>query len=114
MSFLTFSICPRYIDVTTGLLGSAGSRPPHKRANPRPIEISQWDQIPGGPNPLFGSENRHLQASMPNDWDFPVTEYQYSDAGTETCAGYPGSLGYEAIDAATWASWDIDCEFPVS
>ncbi|KAH9034867.1 glycoside hydrolase superfamily [Lactarius pseudohatsudake] len=32
----------------------------------------------------------------------------YSDAGTETCAGYPGSLGYEAIDAATWASWDID------
>lgn len=32
----------------------------------------------------------------------------YSDAGTETCAGYPGSLGYEAIDAATWASWDIN------
>jgi len=32
----------------------------------------------------------------------------YSDAGTLTCAGYPGSLGYEAIDAATWASWNID------
>jgi alpha-galactosidase len=35
---------------------------------------------------------------------------EYSDAGTMTCAGYPGSLGYEATDAATWESWDIDCE----
>lgn len=26
----------------------------------------------------------------------------YSDAGTATCAGFPGSLGYESIDAATW------------
>jgi alpha-galactosidase len=32
----------------------------------------------------------------------------YSDAGTKTCEGYPGSLGYEAVDAATWQSWDID------
>ncbi|KAH9998466.1 glycoside hydrolase superfamily [Russula compacta] len=38
----------------------------------------------------------------------------YSDAGTKTCEGYPGSLGYEAIDAATWQSWDIDynCNVP--
>ena len=35
---------------------------------------------------------------------------EYSDAGTKTCAGYPGSLGYEATDAATWKSWNIDCE----
>ena len=35
---------------------------------------------------------------------------EHSDAGTMTCAGYPGSLDYEAIDAATWQSWDIDCE----
>lgn len=34
----------------------------------------------------------------------------YSDAGTNTCAGYPGSLGYEATDAATWSSWGIDCK----
>ena len=33
---------------------------------------------------------------------------EYSDAGTKTCAGYPGSLGYEATDAATWGSWNID------
>ncbi|KAI5837182.1 glycoside hydrolase superfamily [Morchella snyderi] len=32
----------------------------------------------------------------------------YSDAGKTTCAGYPGSLYYEDIDAATWAEWGID------
>ncbi|KAH7925521.1 glycoside hydrolase [Leucogyrophana mollusca] len=32
----------------------------------------------------------------------------YSDAGTNTCAGYPGSLGYESIDAATFNDWGID------
>jgi alpha-galactosidase len=32
----------------------------------------------------------------------------YGDAGTRTCAGYPGSLGNEAIDAQTWAGWGVD------
>ncbi|EPS45113.1 hypothetical protein H072_872 [Dactylellina haptotyla CBS 200.50] len=32
----------------------------------------------------------------------------YSDAGTYTCGGYPGSLGYEEIDAATFESWGVD------
>ena len=32
----------------------------------------------------------------------------YSDAGLETCGGYPASLGYEDIDAATFAEWGID------
>lgn len=32
----------------------------------------------------------------------------YEDAGTETCGGYPGSLGYEKLDALTFASWGID------
>ncbi|TDL18479.1 glycoside hydrolase [Rickenella mellea] len=32
----------------------------------------------------------------------------YSDAGTNTCAGYPGSLYNEALDAATFSSWGID------
>lgn len=32
----------------------------------------------------------------------------YSDAGNLTCGGYPGSLGYEEIDAKTFASWGID------
>ncbi|WP_199853051.1 NPCBM/NEW2 domain-containing protein [Plantactinospora sp. BC1] len=32
----------------------------------------------------------------------------YGDAGTATCAGYPGSLGHEEIDARTWADWGVD------
>ncbi|KAK9368823.1 glycoside hydrolase superfamily [Lipomyces kononenkoae] len=32
----------------------------------------------------------------------------YSDAGSYTCARYPGSLGYEEQDAITFASWDVD------
>ncbi|KAL4263728.1 Alpha-galactosidase [Pleurotus pulmonarius] len=38
----------------------------------------------------------------------------YSDAGTATCAGFPGSLGFEAIDAATFSEWGVDynCNVP--
>ena len=32
----------------------------------------------------------------------------YSDAGDKTCAGRPGSLGYEKEDAETYAEWGID------
>ena len=32
----------------------------------------------------------------------------YSDAGYKTCAGRPGSIGYEEIDARTYTSWDVD------
>lgn len=32
----------------------------------------------------------------------------YGDAGTMTCAGYPGSEGHEAQDAKTLASWGVD------
>eukprot|EP01100_Stratorugosa_tubuloviscum_P003332 TRINITY_DN1801_c1_g1_i3.p1 TRINITY_DN1801_c1_g1~~TRINITY_DN1801_c1_g1_i3.p1 ORF type:complete len:353 (-),score=165.89 TRINITY_DN1801_c1_g1_i3:106-1164(-) len=32
----------------------------------------------------------------------------YSDAGEKTCQGRPGSLGYEQIDAQTYASWNVD------
>lgn len=32
----------------------------------------------------------------------------YGDSGTQTCAGYPGSQGYEAQDAKTLASWGVD------
>ncbi len=32
----------------------------------------------------------------------------YSDAADRTCAGYPGSFGFEAQDAALWASWGVD------
>ncbi|MGH6653716.1 MAG: glycoside hydrolase family 27 protein, partial [Actinocrinis sp.] len=32
----------------------------------------------------------------------------YEDAGTATCAGYPGSLGHESADAQSFASWGVD------
>ena len=32
----------------------------------------------------------------------------YSCAGTMTCARYPGSVGYEFIDAACFARWEVD------
>ncbi|KAI8069650.1 alpha-galactosidase [Gongronella butleri] len=33
----------------------------------------------------------------------------YSSAGTHTCqARYPGSLGYEQIDAQAWSDWGVD------
>ncbi len=32
----------------------------------------------------------------------------YGDAGTMTCAGYPGSLGKEKLDAQTFAEWGVD------
>ena len=32
----------------------------------------------------------------------------YSDAGAATCMSFPASLGHEEIDAATFASWEVD------
>jgi alpha-galactosidase len=32
----------------------------------------------------------------------------YSDAGTKTCAGRPGSKGFEMQDAETYAKWGVD------
>src|SRR5262245_31344405 len=32
----------------------------------------------------------------------------YEDAGTATCAGFPGSLGHETADARLFASWGVD------
>ena len=31
----------------------------------------------------------------------------YTDQGTATCGGYPGSEGHEAVDAATFAEWGV-------
>ncbi len=32
----------------------------------------------------------------------------YTDAGPKTCEGRPGSLGYEEVDARTYADWGVD------
>lgn len=42
----------------------------------------------------------------------------YTVGGTFTCAGFPGSAGYEVLDANTYASWGVDyvkfegCDLP--
>ena len=44
----------------------------------------------------------------------------YEDAGTKTCAGFPGSYGHEQQDASLFASWGVDylkedwCNIPFS
>jgi alpha-galactosidase len=35
----------------------------------------------------------------------------YSDSGLYTCAAFPGSLGYETLDAETFVEWKVDCKF---
>lgn len=32
----------------------------------------------------------------------------YSDTGNHTCEGYPGSWGYDKLDAQTYAEWGVD------
>ena len=48
--------------------------------------------------------------SFPSDHSSTKSNYLFSitDAGFKTCAGRPGSLGYETIDANTYASWKVD------
>ena len=36
-----------------------------------------------------------------------ISASAYSDAGYNTCAGYPGSYGHEAQDLETWAEWYV-------
>lgn len=39
----------------------------------------------------------------------PRTHYSAdSDAGKQTCAGRPGSYGFEKEDAASYAEWQVD------
>lgn len=37
-----------------------------------------------------------------------ITASAYSDNGYKTCAGYPGSYGYELQDLTTWIEWGFD------
>lgn len=37
-----------------------------------------------------------------------ISSSAYSDAGYQTCAGYPGSYGYESRDLETWKQWGFD------
>lgn len=58
-----------------------------------------------------------IYRSEPSSWTLfffvAIHTIIFSDAGTATCSGFPGSLGYENIDAATFNEWGIDCEHRV-
>ncbi|MBZ0315574.1 MAG: glycoside hydrolase family 27 protein [Anaerolineae bacterium] len=58
-----------------------------------------WDseRFPNGIKPLADyAHNKGLKFGI------------YSCAGTYTCAGRPGSYGYEEVDAQTFAEWEVD------
>ncbi len=69
-----------------------GSRDPHTGA-----PISDPVKFPSGIKYL--ADYAHAHGFM-----FGV----YTDRGTETCGGRPGSHGYETIDAQTYAAWGVD------
>jgi alpha-galactosidase len=65
--------------------------------DPKTQRIQPGDNFPSGMKPL--AEYIHGKGLL-----FGL----YSDSGTKTCAGRPGSLGYEEIDAKTYAEWEAD------
>lgn len=54
----------------------------------------------------FGIYRYTLNATSPYHFLMIV----FSDAGFATCEKYPGSLGYESIDAETFSEWGVDCK----
>jgi len=51
---------------------------------------------------------RGMKAVADDMHDLGLGFGMYSSAGKYTCGGYAGSLGFEEIDAKTWASWGVD------
>ncbi|KAG9247093.1 glycoside hydrolase family 27 protein [Calycina marina] len=49
-----------------------------------------------------------MKAAADNIHDLGLGFGMYSSAGKYTCGGYAGSLGYEEVDANTWANWGVD------
>ena len=60
------------------------------------VIIPDPDRFPNGIKPLV--DYAHLKILK-----FGL----YSYAGTKTCAGRPGSLGYEEVDAKTYSNWGV-------
>ena len=61
------------------------------------VIVPDPDRFPNGIKPLVDyAHSKGLKFGL------------YSDAGTNTCAGRPGSLGYEEIDAKTYSDWGVD------
>jgi alpha-galactosidase len=69
----------------------------HTDRNPDGTMQPDPERFPGGIAPL--AEYAH---------DLGLKLGIYSDAGTLTCGGRPGSFGFETQDAETFASWGVD------
>ncbi|KAI0174110.1 glycoside hydrolase family 27 protein [Pestalotiopsis sp. NC0098] len=59
--------------------------------------VPDYDKFPNG-----------MAAVADDIHDLGLKFGMYSSAGVYTCGQYAGSLGYEDIDAQTWASWGVD------
>jgi alpha-galactosidase len=69
----------------------ASERGPEGRLQPHP------ERFPNGIEPLADyAHSKGLKLGL------------YESAGTETCQGFPGSLGYEEKDAEAFAEWGVD------
>lgn len=66
--------------------------------------ISGRDNITGQliPDPGIFPDGISGLASQLHDMGFKL--------GIYSSAGYPASIGYESVDAASWAAWGVDCE----
>lgn len=66
---------------------------------------SRDDQQRIQPGPKFPSGFANISAKLHNaGLKFGL----YTDRGTKTCGGYPGSLGHEVLDARQYAAWGVD------
>ncbi|CAF2944049.1 unnamed protein product [Rotaria sp. Silwood2] len=76
------------------------------------INLDDCWQISRDANGTIQADPKTFPSGMPAIIDYVHSRKLkfglYSDAGYKTCAGRPGSLGYEKKDAATYASWGVD------
>ena len=75
--------------------------------------VADPTRFPDGIKALAGSSTLFLRShtkQLPTDkvHNLGLKIGIYSSAGTKTCAGQFGSLGYEEIDAKMYAEWGID------
>ena len=90
----------------------APARAPHPRLHPR---ADCWEEKNPRRDPITNElQGDHVRfaSGMKALGDYVhaagVSFAMYTAESTETCGGYPASLGFEALDAKTFASWGVD------
>ena len=79
------------------------TRPPccTRRRERARVWMCVWTCVWGGEHRCVCWCSLHLQRP-------PTYLTQTMQPGTQTCGGFPGSEGYEKMDADTFASWGVD------